>query len=112
MPAGMPLGSWQDVVVFAGSLALLAGSLLAVVAFAVGTLPVTGPMARRTTMGGVASVRNAGPPCPPCPPSASPSRRPGVDRRPPDLSRRCGQGLRGGDRCLAQASALKWTIDD
>ncbi|MFD0339615.1 bile acid:sodium symporter family protein [Streptomyces sp. NPDC127117] len=59
--AGMLLGSWQDVVALFGSLALLAGFLLAVFAFAVGTLLATGPTARRTTMGGVASVRNAGP---------------------------------------------------
>jgi BASS family bile acid:Na+ symporter len=59
--AGMLLGSWQDVVALFGSLALLAGFLLAVFAFAVGTLLATGPTARRTTMGGVASVRNVGP---------------------------------------------------
>ncbi|MGW1412640.1 bile acid:sodium symporter family protein [Streptomyces sp. NPDC002403] len=59
--AGMLLGSWHDVVDLFGSVALLAGFLLAVFAFAVGTLLATGPMTRRTTMGGVASVRNAGP---------------------------------------------------
>ncbi|QTE00156.1 bile acid:sodium symporter family protein [Streptomyces cyanogenus] len=59
--AGMLLGSWQDVAALFGSLALLAGFLLAVLAFAAGTLLASGPMARRTTMGGVASVRNAGP---------------------------------------------------
>ncbi|MGW5202614.1 hypothetical protein [Streptomyces spiralis] len=61
MLAGMLLGSWHDVADLFGSLALLAGFLLAVFAFAVGTLPAPGPMTRRTTMGGVASVRNAGP---------------------------------------------------
>ncbi|MFB6873042.1 bile acid:sodium symporter family protein [Streptomyces sp. NPDC056323] len=59
--AGMLLGSWHDVVDLFGSLALLAGFLLAAFAFALGTLLATGPMTRRTTMGGVASVRNAGP---------------------------------------------------
>ncbi|MFF9573286.1 bile acid:sodium symporter family protein [Streptomyces sp. NPDC014685] len=59
--AGMLLGSWHDIADLFGSLALLAGFLLAVFAFAVGTLLATGPTTRRTTMGGVASVRNAGP---------------------------------------------------
>ncbi|MFF3916425.1 bile acid:sodium symporter family protein [Streptomyces sp. NPDC001852] len=59
--AGMLLGNWQDVVNLLGSLALLAGFLLAVAAFAVGTLLATGPPTRRTTMGSVASIRNAGP---------------------------------------------------
>ncbi|MER6738246.1 hypothetical protein [Streptomyces puniciscabiei] len=59
--AGMLLGNWRDVVDLFGSLALLAGFLLAVFAFAAGTLLATGPTTRRTTMGGVASVRNAGP---------------------------------------------------
>ncbi|MGW1157818.1 hypothetical protein ACWD48_06230 [Streptomyces sp. NPDC002519] len=58
---GMLLGSWHDVVGLFGSLALLAGFLLAVLAFTVGTLLATGTTARRTTMGGVTSVRNAGP---------------------------------------------------
>ncbi|MFE7326160.1 bile acid:sodium symporter family protein [Streptomyces sp. NPDC057565] len=59
--AGMLLGNWRDVVALLGSLALLAGFLLAVAAFAAGTLLATGPPTRRTTMGGVAAVRNAGP---------------------------------------------------
>ncbi|GAA0701954.1 hypothetical protein GCM10009548_88760 [Streptomyces malaysiensis subsp. malaysiensis] len=59
--AGMLLGNWRHVVTLFGSLALLAGFLLAALAFAAGTLLATGPTARRTTMGGVASVRNAGP---------------------------------------------------
>ncbi|GGJ69917.1 bile acid:sodium symporter family protein [Streptomyces brasiliensis] len=59
--AGMLLGNWQGVVALLGSLALLAGFLLSAVAFAVGTLLATGSAVRRTTMGGVASVRNAGP---------------------------------------------------
>ncbi|MCX4580825.1 hypothetical protein OHB41_48520 [Streptomyces sp. NBC_01571] len=59
--AGMLLGNWSDVVALLGSLALLAGFLLAAAAFAVGTLLATGPSVRRTTMGGVAAVRNAGP---------------------------------------------------
>ncbi|MEV6535766.1 bile acid:sodium symporter family protein [Streptomyces sp. NPDC048448] len=59
--AGMLLGNWSDVVALLGSLALLAGFVLAAAAFAVGTLLATGPSVRRTTMGGVAAVRNAGP---------------------------------------------------
>ncbi|MFF9654103.1 bile acid:sodium symporter family protein [Streptomyces sp. NPDC014622] len=59
--AGMLLGNWQGVVALLGSLALLAGFLLSAIAFATGTLLATGPPVRRTTMGGVASVRNAGP---------------------------------------------------
>ncbi|MFI9601459.1 bile acid:sodium symporter family protein [Streptomyces sp. NPDC052043] len=59
--AGMLLGNWRDVVDLLGSLTLLAGFLLAAAAFAIGTLLATGPPERRTTMGGVASVRNAGP---------------------------------------------------
>ncbi|MEU6089726.1 hypothetical protein ABZ865_23535 [Streptomyces sp. NPDC047085] len=59
--AGMLVGNWRDVVALLGSLTLLAGFVLAAVAFAVGTLLATGPPARRTTMGGVAAVRNAGP---------------------------------------------------
>lgn len=58
---GMLLGSWHDVVDLFGSLALLAGFLLAAFAFAVGTLLATGPMTRRTTMGGISAVRNVGP---------------------------------------------------
>ncbi|MFC5203789.1 bile acid:sodium symporter family protein [Streptomyces kaempferi] len=59
--AGMLLSNWSDVVALLGSLALLAGFVLAAAAFAVGTLLATGPSVRRTTMGGVAAVRNAGP---------------------------------------------------
>ncbi|MFE7659789.1 bile acid:sodium symporter family protein [Streptomyces celluloflavus] len=59
--AGMLLGNWHDVVALLGSLTLLAGFVLATAAFAVGTLLATGPPVRRTTMGGVAAVRNAGP---------------------------------------------------
>ncbi|MGW7007039.1 bile acid:sodium symporter family protein [Streptomyces sp. NPDC054933] len=59
--AGMLIGNWSDVVALLGSLTLLAGFLLAAAAFAVGTLLATGPPVRRTTMGGVAAVRNAGP---------------------------------------------------
>ncbi|MEV0351607.1 hypothetical protein AB0H88_38045 [Nonomuraea sp. NPDC050680] len=60
--AGMLLGSWRDVVALLGSRTLLAGFVLSVLAFAVGTLLATGPLARRTTMGGIAAVRNVGPP--------------------------------------------------
>ncbi|WP_433454458.1 bile acid:sodium symporter family protein [Streptomyces sp. CA-142005] len=59
--AGMLLGNWRAVVDLFGSLSLLAGFLLAVAAFGIGTLLATGPTVRRTTMGGVASVRNVGP---------------------------------------------------
>ncbi|MGW1679174.1 bile acid:sodium symporter family protein [Saccharopolyspora sp. NPDC002376] len=59
--AGMLLGNWRDVVTLLGSLTLLAGFILATAAFAVGTLLSTGPVLRRTTMGSVAAVRNAGP---------------------------------------------------
>ncbi|MFF3734425.1 hypothetical protein ACFYXM_30025 [Streptomyces sp. NPDC002476] len=59
--AGMLLGNWRDVLALLGSLTLLAGVVLAAAAFAVGTLLATGPQTRRTTMGGVAAVRNAGP---------------------------------------------------
>lgn len=59
--AGMLLLNWRDVVALLGSFTLLAGFLLALAAFAAGTLLATGPQGRRTTMGGVAAVRNAGP---------------------------------------------------
>ncbi|MFB7914399.1 hypothetical protein [Streptomyces sp. NPDC056061] len=59
--AGMLLGNWHDVLALLGSLTLLAGFVLAAAAFAAGTLLATGPPARRTTMGGIAAVRNAGP---------------------------------------------------
>lgn len=59
--AGMLLGSWSDLVSLLGSRALLAGFLFSAVAFGLGTLLATGPALRRTTMGGVAAVRNAGP---------------------------------------------------
>lgn len=59
--AGMLLGNWRDVVALIGSHTPLAGSVLAAAAFATGTVLATGSPARRTTMGGVAAVRNAGP---------------------------------------------------
>jgi BASS family bile acid:Na+ symporter len=59
--AGMLLLNWRAVVALLGSFTLLAGFLLSLAAFAAGTLLATGPQARRTTMGGVAAVRNAGP---------------------------------------------------
>ncbi|GAA3129134.1 bile acid:sodium symporter family protein [Streptosporangium carneum] len=59
--AGMLLGNWQAVVALLGSRTLLAGLVLSVVAFAVGMALATGGPARRTSMGGVAAVRNAGP---------------------------------------------------
>ncbi|MGW7427546.1 hypothetical protein ACWGJB_47705 [Streptomyces sp. NPDC054813] len=59
--AGMLIGSWRDVVSLLGSHTPFAGFLLADAAFAVGSLLATGPPVRRTTMDGVAAVRNAGP---------------------------------------------------
>lgn len=59
--AGMLAGNWRDVLALLGSLTLLAGFVLATAAFAIGTLLATGPPVRRTAMGGVAAVRNAGP---------------------------------------------------
>ncbi|MGK4585373.1 hypothetical protein [Kitasatospora sp. HPMI-4] len=59
--AGMLLGNWRDVLSLFGSLTLLAGLVLAAAAFTTGTLLSAGPPVRRTTMGGVAAVRNAGP---------------------------------------------------
>ncbi|GGQ19890.1 bile acid:sodium symporter [Streptosporangium pseudovulgare] len=59
--AGMLVGNWRDIVALIASLSLLAGSLLAAAAFVLGTVLATGPRPRRTTMGGVAAVRNAGP---------------------------------------------------
>ncbi|ADP79637.1 bile acid:sodium symporter family protein [Pseudofrankia inefficax] len=58
---GMLVGNWQDVVALLGSRTLLAGFVLSAAAFAAGTLLATGPPARRTTLGGVTAVRNAGP---------------------------------------------------
>ncbi|WP_433225761.1 bile acid:sodium symporter family protein [Microtetraspora malaysiensis] len=59
--AGMLAGNWHDVVGLLGSRTLLAGFVLSVVAFAIGTVLATGSPVRRTTMGGVTAVRNAGP---------------------------------------------------
>ncbi|GAA3517411.1 BASS family bile acid:Na+ symporter [Streptosporangium album] len=61
MLAGMLLGTWHDVVALLGSRTLLAGFVLAIAAFATGTVLATGSPTRRTTMGSVAAVRNAGP---------------------------------------------------
>ncbi|MEV6866826.1 bile acid:sodium symporter [Streptosporangium subroseum] len=60
--AGMLLGSWRDIVALLGSRTLLAGLVLSIAAFAVGTLMATGAPARRSTMGGIAAVRNVSPP--------------------------------------------------
>ncbi|MER6581330.1 bile acid:sodium symporter [Nonomuraea sp. NPDC001023] len=59
--AGMLVGNWRDVVALITSRSLLAGFLLAAAAFVLGTVLATGTWPRRTTMGGVAAVRNAGP---------------------------------------------------
>ncbi|MFI7462017.1 bile acid:sodium symporter [Nonomuraea sp. NPDC049646] len=58
---GMLAGNWRDVVALIGSLSLLAGFVFSAVAFALGAALATGAPARRTTMGSVAAVRNAGP---------------------------------------------------
>jgi BASS family bile acid:Na+ symporter len=58
---GMLVGNWRDVVALIGSLSLLAGFVFSALTFALGTALATGPPARRSTMGGVAAVRNAGP---------------------------------------------------
>ncbi len=59
--AGMLLGNWSDVVALLGSRALLAGFLFSALGFGFGTLLATGSPARRTTMGAVTAVRDAGP---------------------------------------------------
>ncbi|WP_326822897.1 bile acid:sodium symporter family protein [Streptosporangium sp. NBC_01756] len=59
--AGMLLGNWRDVITLIGSGSLLAGFVFSGLTFALGTALATGPRTRRTTMGGVAAVRNAGP---------------------------------------------------
>jgi BASS family bile acid:Na+ symporter len=59
--AGMLLGSWSDVVALLGTRSLLAGFLFSALSFGLGALLATGPSRRRTTMGGVTAVRNAGP---------------------------------------------------
>lgn len=58
---GMLLLNWREVVDLLGSLSLAAGFLFSAAAFATGTLLATGPPVRRTTLGGVAAVRNVGP---------------------------------------------------
>src|SRR6266511_1245096 len=58
---GMLLGNWSDVVALLGSRALLAGFLFSALGFGFGTLLATGSPARRTTMGAVTAVRDAGP---------------------------------------------------
>ncbi|MEU8204755.1 bile acid:sodium symporter [Streptosporangium sp. NPDC049046] len=59
--AGMLLGNWRDIAALTGSRTLLAGFVLAVTAFATGSLLATGTPQRRSTMGGVTAVRNVGP---------------------------------------------------
>ncbi len=59
--AGMLLGNWSDIVDLVGSRVLLAGFLFSVLSFGLGALLATGGGTRRTTMGSVASIRNAGP---------------------------------------------------
>jgi bile acid:Na+ symporter, BASS family len=55
------LGSWQQIVALIGSLTILAGIVFPVVTIVVGTLVAIGPMVTRTSVGFLASTRNAGP---------------------------------------------------
>jgi bile acid:Na+ symporter, BASS family len=53
--------SWEQLVSLLGSRTLLAGAVFTVLAAAAGGLLASGPLVRRTTMGGIAPLRNAGP---------------------------------------------------
>jgi BASS family bile acid:Na+ symporter len=55
------LGSWQQLVDLIGSGAMAAGLLFTALAIVAGTLLTPGPLVRRTTLGLVAPMRNAGP---------------------------------------------------
>ncbi|WP_432984234.1 bile acid:sodium symporter family protein [Dactylosporangium sp. CA-233914] len=59
--AGMLAGNWQQIAALLGSRTILAGIVLTAATCVVGTLLATGPVPRRTTMGGVAATRNVGP---------------------------------------------------
>jgi bile acid:Na+ symporter, BASS family len=53
--------SWEQIVSLLGSRTLLAAALFTVLAAAAGGLLASGPPIRRTTLGGIAPLRNAGP---------------------------------------------------
>jgi bile acid:Na+ symporter, BASS family len=53
--------SWEQIVSLLGSRTLLAAGVFTVLAAGAGALLATGPLVRRTTMGGIAPLRNAGP---------------------------------------------------
>jgi bile acid:Na+ symporter, BASS family len=59
---GLGLGSsWEQIVSLLGSRTLLAAAVFTVLAAVAGGLLATGSRVRRTTMGGIAPLRNAGP---------------------------------------------------
>ena len=53
--------SWEQIVSLLGSRTLLAAGVFTVLAAVAGVLLASGPWVRRTTMGGIAPLRNAGP---------------------------------------------------
>lgn len=53
--------SWEQIVSLLGSRTLVAGAAFTILAAVVGGLLTTGPWCRRTTLAGVAPLRNAGP---------------------------------------------------
>jgi bile acid:Na+ symporter, BASS family len=53
--------SWEQLISLLGSRTLLAAGIFTVLAAAAGGLLASGPLVRRTTMGGIAPLRNAGP---------------------------------------------------
>jgi bile acid:Na+ symporter, BASS family len=53
--------SWQQIVSLLGSRTLLAAGVFTVLAAVAGGLLASGPLVRRTTLGGIAPLRNAGP---------------------------------------------------
>ncbi|MBV9230111.1 MAG: bile acid:sodium symporter [Chloroflexi bacterium] len=55
------LGSWQQIVALIGSLTMLASIVFAVVTIVLGTVVAIGSTVTRTTVGFLASTRNAGP---------------------------------------------------
>jgi bile acid:Na+ symporter, BASS family len=53
--------SWEQIVSLLGSRTLIAAALFTLLAAAAGGLLASGPLIRRTTLGGIAPLRNAGP---------------------------------------------------
>jgi bile acid:Na+ symporter, BASS family len=53
--------SWEQIVSLLGSRTLLAAAVFTVLAAVAGGLLASGPLVRRTTLGGIAPLRNAGP---------------------------------------------------